>query len=340
MLARRRMELGFRRLAVAISRFLPTILFLTDLPVFEEGNAEVERLAQWCQLCSGSATTIVGYLGEGVPSAPRPELAEIEIIAMGELDGRLDAAFAAWDELARQRVVSEVILSLDGDAGPLLWKAATERCAHVTLDTWRPALAEIAAGHSSVPAPDYWAAFEENSEGVVLSMTALRYRPRFLDGWKAARPDGSLVILCGPVESDRTGLELLLARATGLARAEVITLAAAPGAPFAGDFLGRLRSARRPAVFLAIGADANALALCEALGAIFAAPCLHLAKALFPSLVVRKGGTLCVCEGYGDLAESAADIAILAGGAPTHRDDTGWGRYKEQLVARLAEKQA
>jgi hypothetical protein len=308
--------------------------------VFEEGNAEVERLAQWCQLCSGSATTIVGYLGDGAPMAPRPELTEIEIIAMGKSGGKLDAAFAAWDELARQRVVSEVILSVDGEAGPLLWKAATERCAHVTLDTWRPTLAEIAAGQTSVPAPDYWSAFGENSEGVLLSTTALRYCPRFLDTWKAARPDGTLVILCGPDDTDRAGLELLIARVAGLERAEIITLAVAPGAPFAADFLGRLRSARRPAVFLAIGADANALALCDAFGAIFVTPCLHLASALFPSLVVRRDGSLSVCEAYGDLAENAADVAILARGAPTHREDTGWGRYKAQLVARLAEKQA
>jgi glycosyltransferase involved in cell wall biosynthesis len=334
-LARRRMELGYRRLATAISRFLPTILFITDQPVFVEGNAEVERLAQWCQLCSGSATTIVGYLGAGAPEAPRPELKEVEIIAMGEADGRLDTAFAVWDELARQRTISEIILSVDGESGLHLEQAATTRCAHVTLDTWRPALAAIVGRQTAVPAPDYWTAFEENSEGVLLSLTSLRYRPRFLDGWKAARPEGILIILCGPDESDRAGIRLLTARVAGLERAEVITLSDSSGAPFARDFFEHLRACRRPAIFLAIGADANARALCEALGTIFAAPCLHLADAHFPLLVVRKDGTLGVCDSYGDFADNAAGIAILAGSAPTHREDTGWSRYKAQLVRRL-----
>jgi glycosyltransferase involved in cell wall biosynthesis len=334
-LARRRMELGYRKLARAVSRFLPAMLFVTDQPVFEEGNAEVERLAQWCQLCSGSATTIVGYLGSGAPSAPRPELTEVEIISMGEAGGDLDAAFAAWDELARHRTISEIVLSVNGEAGPVLWQASSDRCAHVTLDTWRPALAKIAAGHSSVPAPDYWAAFDENSEGLLLSMSALRYRPRFLDGWKAARPDGTLIILCGPDEIDIAGSELLKALRSGLEQAEILTLAAAPGAPFARDFFERLRACRRPEALLAIGSDRNALALCDALGNIFGAPCLHLANKDFPSLLVRKDGRLCVFEAYGDIAENAADIAVLAGCLPTNREDTGWSRYKSELVQRL-----
>ena len=336
MLARRRMELGYRRLATAVSRFLPTILFITDHPVFEEGNAEVERLAQWAQLCSGSATTIVGYIGEGAPAAPRPELTEVEIISMGDGNGNLAAASSAWDELARQRMISEVILSVDGERAHPLREAATERCTHVTLDTWRPALAEIAAEHTSIPAPDYWSAFEKNSDGILLSMTALRYRPRFLDGWKAQRPSGTLTILCGPDDSDWAGLELLTAQVKGLDAGKTVTLAAVPGTALEPQFFAQLRVHRRPAVFLAIGTDTNALALCDALGNIFAAPCLHIANAQFPSLIPRKDGTLFLCEAYAELADNAADIEILAQSPSIHREDTGWGRYKERLVARLA----
>ncbi|HTW31953.1 MAG TPA: glycosyltransferase [Candidatus Sulfotelmatobacter sp.] len=334
-LARRRMELGYRRLGVAISRFMPAILVLTDLPVFEEGNVQVERLAQWCQLCSGQATTIVGYLGAGKPAAPRPELTEVEIVAMDDADRGQTANLATWDQLTRRHTISEIILSVDGGAAAILWQVATERCTHVTLDTWRPALAEIAAAQSSVPAPDYWSAFEENSGNLVLSMTALRYSPRFMDRWKALRPEGTLVILCGPDESDRTGLELLLPCMRGLQPERVLTLAAARDAPFERDFFEHLRGCRRPAVFLGVGADARAMAICAALGTIFAAPCLHIAAAQFPALFVRRDGTPFICEGYADFAESAADPTILAASAPTNREDTGWSRYKEQLVRRV-----
>ncbi|HEX3663645.1 MAG TPA: glycosyltransferase [Rhizomicrobium sp.] len=339
MLARRRMELGYRKLALAISRFQPTIFVVTDHPVFEEGNAEVERLAQWAQLCSGSATTIIGYLGDGVPMAPRPELTEIEIISLGDRTENLDAAITAWNRLERRRRISEVILSVDGNAAPQLLEAATERCAHVTLDTWRPALAAIAAKQTSVPMPDYWAEFDGNGEGILLSMTALRYRPRFLDRWRASRPEGALVILCGPDSSDRAGAELLLARMPGLEGSDVITLAAVRGAPLERDFFERLRAGPRPAVFLAIGDDANALALLDALGNIFSAPCLHFAGARFPSLLAGRDERLFICESYADLAEKAAGLAVLGQSPSVHREDTGWGRYKGALEMRLGKAQ-
>ena len=119
---------------------------------------------------------------------------------------------------------------------------------------------------------------------------------------------------------------------SGLEQAEILTLAAAPGAPFARDFFERLRACRRPEALLAIGSDRNALALCDALGNIFGAPCLNLANKDFPSLLVRKDGRLCVFEAYGDIAENAADIAVLAGCVPTNREDTGWSRYKSELI--------
>ncbi|HEY3638821.1 MAG TPA: glycosyltransferase [Rhizomicrobium sp.] len=334
-LARRRMEQGYRKLAVAVSRFLPTILFLTDQPLFEEGNVQVERPAQWCQLCSGSATTIVGYLGDRKPGAPRPELAEVEVVSMGEPSVNLDTAFAAWDELERRYTISEIIISVGGKVAPLLCQAAAERCKYVTLDTWRAALSKIAAQNTAVPTPDYWPAFDGSSNGLLLSMTALRYRPRFLDGWKAARPEGTIVILCGPEDDDRAGLQLLTDRMAGFQPSGVVTLAASPGGAFEADFFERLRACPRPAVFLAVGADARSLAICDAIAMIFSAPCLHVSNAQFPRLIVQRDGRLSVCESYADFARNGSNLELLAQAAPINREDTGWSRYKEQLVKRV-----
>jgi hypothetical protein len=335
-LARRRMELGFRRLAAAISRLPSSILFLTDYPVFEEGNVQVERLAQWCQLCTGVASTVVGYLGAGAPEAPRPELTDVEIVAMGEVAGTMDDAFAAWNELERRRSISEIIISIDGEAGPRLAQNAGARCKYVTLDTWRAALANAAIQQSAAPTPDYWPVFDRNGANVLLSTTALRYAPRILDTWKAQRPEGTIVILCGLDESDKDGLDLLLTVMTGLEPGSVVTLSASPGAPYERHFFDRLRACRRPAVILAIGADTQAVRICEALGTCFSAPCLPVSAARFPVLTVRKDGSPSLCETYAEFARNSADPIVLARSVPTHREDTGWSTYKESLTRRLA----
>jgi hypothetical protein len=228
------------------------------------------------------------------------------------------------------------VLSVDGETAPLLRQAAAERCARVILDTWRPALAAIAACETTLPAPDYWPAFERHTDAL-LSTTALRYRPRFLDAWRARRAEGALAVLCGPDDDDRAGLELLIRRFTGLESGGVLTLAEAPHAPFAEDFFVRLSAGRRPRLFLAIGRDAPARALCQALGTLFRTPCIHLANSDFPCLIRRDDGTAELCETYADFARNAADDPeLVRRSAPAHRDDTGWTRYEAALALRLA----
>jgi hypothetical protein len=336
-LARRRMELGYRRLAAAVLRVPPVIFFVTDLPVFDEGNPRVERLAQWCQLCSRQTKTIVGYLGEGAPDARRPDLAEIEMLALNDANGTPVTTLANWDRLGGQYNICEVILSVDGESARVLRQAAAERCSRIILDTWRAALAEIAACETTLPVPDYWPAFERDTDAL-LSMMALRYRPRFLDSWRANRAEGVLAVLCGPDDGDRVGLEILTRHSASLKSSSVLTLATIPRAPFEQDFFIRLREATRPRLIIAIGSDASARALCEALGTIFRIPCIHLASAHFPCLTTREDGTPTLCESYADFARSAAaDPEVLRRFTPAHREDTGWSGYKADLARRLAE---
>ncbi|HEX4160541.1 MAG TPA: glycosyltransferase [Rhizomicrobium sp.] len=334
LLARRRKEAGYRKLAAAILRVEPKILFVTDLPVFEEGNAQVERLAQWCQLCTGVAATMIGYLGEGVPTAPRPELLEVEIVAMGDDSAPQDSANSAWDKLARRYNIIEVVLSVDGSLAPQLLQIARSHCLRVILDTWRSALAATTLTETALPVPDYWQDWEQGTD-VLVSATALRYRPRLFEGWRAKRAEGSLAILCGPDSKDRNGVEILIDGITNI-EPEALTLAAAPDAPFERDFFARLLAGRRPRLFFAIGRNAAAHALCEAIGIIFRTPCLHFSDADLPILLQTEDGMPVLCETYADIARHAGDPERLAEILPIHRSDTGWNIYKERLIDRLA----
>jgi hypothetical protein len=228
-----------------------------------------------------------------------------------------------------------VVLSVDGNIAPQLVQMARNHCERVILDTWRPALAALILDETALPVPDYWQD-SERCANVLVSSTALRYRPRLFDGWRAKRAEGALAILCGPDDNDRAGLDILI---NVLARLETdaLTLAAAPGAPFERDFFGRLRAGRRPRLFFAIGRDASAHALCEAFAIIFRTPCLHLSNAGFPYLIPQQDGVPALCETYADIACKVADPELLANSAPVHREDTGWSRYKAALTMRLAE---
>lgn len=332
-LARRRMATGYRRLAAAISRFQPTILFMTDRPVFEEENVEAERLAQWCQTCSDLSTTVVMYFGNARPAAPRSELALIDVIAIGQPDCGMETVLDGWERLGRRHSISEVIISVGGDLGRTLCLAAAERYQHITLDTWHSELAALARTRN-LPS-DHWIADDGHDAEVLYSMTALRSRPRSLGAWKVGRPEGALLVLTGPDKEDLAAIPLILGMA-GLDKGGAVTLSAAPGAALDNAFFDHLKNRRKPAVIIAVGSDQRAVSVCHAVAALFGLVCVPVGSAQFPLAAMQADGTPRVCETYHDLLDCCPEPAMLARCAATHHSETGWHTYKARLGQRLS----
>lgn len=335
-LASRGTELGYKRLAAAISRFLPAVLFLTDRAVLGEGDASTERIAQWCEVCSGLATTLLVYLGEAEPVQPRPELARTDVLAVGGSANGADAVVAAWEKLGRRHTITEVVISAAGEVANSAWLAASQRCKHVTLDTWHPELAAIAEKHSQVPAPDYWTTHDVSGVEILCSRTAFVNRPRVLKVWQG-RAEGVLSVLCGPDETDREAVTLLLPKLAEPNGHGVLTLAAARGAVLEPGFLAALAGLKMPEIILAIGSDERALSICRAIAAVFRLVVVHLASIRFPLALTHADGTLSLCENYRDM-ESCFDIAMLARSACTDGADTGWSTYTTRLRRRISKR--
>ncbi|HEX4078324.1 MAG TPA: glycosyltransferase [Rhizomicrobium sp.] len=336
-LACERCRIGYDKLADAIRRHSGTTVFLTDYVLDECDDVGAERIAQWCELVSQVTSTVVIYLGSRPFGRLRPELECVDVFRLPEDGEFVRGVEAALRELERSHSIVEIVLSIGGAAGLMLWHALKPIYKRLTLDTWRPELARIASQSSPPPASDIWLA----PDGIVvkgggrhLPVTPFRNLPSALRPWKSGNASGLIVVRCAPEWFDQLGVEAICSRATPACPASPVDLVPSGGSDFDPGFIESLAALGKPRMFIAVGSDPRARAVCQSVAALVHVPCLELDGSRFPHTIKLNDGTLRLCWTYEDVAQRLADLEELSRGASRHHPCSGWLTYSRLLADR------
>lgn len=339
-LARRHNADGYRALAGAVKRHSKVIVFLTDLPVWNVTTTHQERIAQWCQFCGHLSRTVVISVGpQPVEANRRNDLHFIRFIDCGGEHRDINAALEALDELSRSLEIIEIVIATEGELGRSLWELLGRRFAHVTLDTWVPELAAIAAGVSDGTPGDLWMARERHAEdmpaGRSLSTTAFRYEPYALRGWvRRPRTSEILLALCDPDEDDRQGAELVAAAVDGKHVVSILDFEASQDWRSGAGILETLKEQAIPALIVTLGRDFRAVRAFRSLASQAGIDCLHAGADAFPILINDDEGTTCLCSTYAELGRHLAENSPTTTYASLQSSDGGWSTYWRLLSLR------
>ncbi len=333
-LARQSHAEGCRTLGRAVQRLAKVIVFLVDQPVRDGSTPHQERIAQWAQLCSFMRRTIViGPDGRG--ARRRDDLARVEFLAIEEDSFDADGMLAALEKLTEAHTVVELVISAGGSLGRALWDGVRGRFRHITLDTWVPALGEIATPKAIVEPADLWmmTGLDGGAPGRSLATNAFRYEPYALRGWTRSPKDSAILLApCSPTETEKAGLDVLLAAMEEkapvcLLEHDTIGEGASPG------LFDALRSRPAPSLIVAVGQDVRGVRVWNSLAQQLEIGFLHLSDTRFPILLGDDSGDVVLSWSYGDVAKDVSPAA-LAARSSLQRGDAGWGTYWNLVAPR------
>jgi glycosyltransferase involved in cell wall biosynthesis len=219
-LAERRTGTAYRRLAGEVKRHAARIAIVTDQDVTGRPTVAEERLAQWIELCSHIAPTLVVLVGDR-SSAPRARgelLADLHASEVEFVEPSPDLAADLNKALLEQHAmlpIGEMIVSIAGDYRAAVVKQLRASFPALTVDLWAGDMVrELDLSEEEATEFDLWTfapgldMVPERGRGLLVA--PLRYIPDRLLRWKS-RDIGEQIALvrCDPDEGDQIALEIL-----------------------------------------------------------------------------------------------------------------------------------
>ncbi len=336
-LAKRRAETAYAALARSVREKARRIVFVTDQPLWKSETVQQERLAQWCEFCSYMARVAVVYVGEGPAGTFNrgPQLSKFSSIY--DHHGRPDEAMETIGSLAELYEIAEIVISTKGELAQFFWDRLCDSSRHISLDTWVPALAEIAQDISQSPPKDVWLSGARDRDGESksgsLAASALRYLPGALHA--SSMRSAVLEILaveCGPDWLDGIGIELLQSTPLLTDVLSVIRYSSPSGNIEESDLFQRLKERRVPGTVLAVGRDTRAAEVVRCIAEYWDVNFIRVTSSDFPRMLGEDGGEAVLCRSYSDLAGYLARSAIATPNMSINARDVGWSRYWRSIL--------
>jgi glycosyltransferase involved in cell wall biosynthesis len=332
-LAKYRSEAGYATLARRIQGLTKKIIFITDLEVWKSETVQQERLAQWCEMCSFVARVAILYVGSG--GGERITSAHKRLAKFSDVYDHAtqpEAALETLSTLEKSFDVVELVISAGDGAGSFFWDRLKDRFNRITLDTWVPELAEIAAAASHASSKDIWLANKSSQEGPgggqLFATTALRYMPDTLSAPALpSAPSDILVVLCEPDWSDRVGVDRLLSTPEIENSISVVESPDYANYVRDNDIFKQLRGRSIPGMVVAVGHNARAVEIVRCMATSWQVRFLHISSAHFPCALGRAGGSPSLCTSYGDFAVYLSNLAEAEPNASVDARDAGWNLY-------------
>jgi glycosyltransferase involved in cell wall biosynthesis len=324
---------GYRALAKSVRRLSKAIVFVTDQPIWNAVTLRQERIAQWCQLCRHLRRTIVVYVGDQpVQNRTRGDLGSVGCIDLSGRGADTSSIIQVLTDIRRDYEIAELVLSVDGESGRSLWAHLREQFKHITLDTWTPAFADIAAAESQAPIGDIWLSHEAatSDRGRALSTSPIRYEPYYLSGWGGGpRSREILVALCDADHEEKSGVELVQTMINGHVPVTVLDFA-----DMGPSLFELLKGRPVPSLMVTIGKNRHAASALATLAQQVGSEYLDLGANGFPFLAHDSSSTPHLCSTYADVAELLSSSMSIAAHAALHRSDAGWNIYWKIIASR------
>jgi glycosyltransferase involved in cell wall biosynthesis len=339
-LAHRRCLDGYGALNRAILRRSSRIAFITDAAIWKPDSTRHARLAQWCELCSYITRTAVIYVGdEELGKFPRTSSQLARFTDRYAAGATTDDTLLIIDALRKSNDVIEAVVSVRGDFGSRILAALKERVPYVTLDTWLPELAAVAADQGQKAAADLWLAGEDDKAEIgqhAICTTAMRYLPTGLDAWRKKRSASEVLIaLAAPDAADDIGIDTLLATEDIAKSISMIDFRPDDEGGDETALFADLKQRDMPRIIVSVGRSDRATEVARCVAAYWGIEHLHVSSAEFPCML-GDDPTLVMCSSFADIARYLCAQADSPTKFTTHTGDVGWSTYWRLLTKRKA----